>query len=255
MIFAFVARIRFSFLPSVQFRCIGLISGATAIALSAAYLGDTAGWSLAVPMIGIGLLLILAPIKAVPSQRLLVGLAGLLASAMLGFFPGSWFGSSEWYLHLRRAIPGLPLTLSLQPFQTLLCLGIFLASTLYGTWLIQWHPGNRIACLQLLVTGIAILAGIALMNDLLQVPYSILASQPGLWPIFQSQPNRCLDGTRRHHRPRPVHFGITRKRLVILLVDRGSRLMPSCITAVQFASIPVLVLSRCRYVVYLSIRD
>jgi len=194
MIFAFVAKIRFSSLPSVQFRCIGLISGAMAIALSAAYLGDTAGWSLAVPMIGIGLLLILAPIKALPSQRLLVGLAGLLASAMLGFFPGSWFGSSEWYLHLRRAIPGLPLTLSLQPFQTLLCFGIFLASTLYGTWLIQWHPSNRTACLKLLVAGIALLAGIALMSDLLQFPIPFWHPRQGFGPFSNRNQTGALMG-------------------------------------------------------------
>jgi hypothetical protein len=178
----------------VQFRSIGLISGATAIALSAAYLGDAEGWSLAAPMIWIGLLLILAPIKALPSQRLSIGLAGLLASAMLGFFPGSWFGSSEWYLHLRHVIPGLPLTLSLQPRQTLLTFGPFLASTLYGTWLIQWHPRNRIACLQLLVAGIAILAGIALMNDLLRFPIPFWHPSQGFGPFSNRNQTGALMG-------------------------------------------------------------
>jgi O-antigen ligase len=175
----------------VRFRSLCLISGATAIALSAAYLGAAAGWSLAAPVIGIGVLLILAPIRALPGRTLLIGLAGLLVCAMLGFLPGSWFGSSVWSLRLRQAIPGLPLTLSLQPYQTLLSFGLFLAAILYGAWLIQWQPSNRTVCLQVLVAGIATLAAVALASDLFRLPIPFWHPSQGFGPFS----NRNQTGT------------------------------------------------------------
>ena len=168
-----------------------MITGAAVVALSAAYLGAAAGWSLAAPIIGIGVLLILAPIRALPNQTVLIGLAGLVACALLGFLPGVWFGPSDWYLHLRHAIPGLALTLSLQPIQTLLSLGLFLASVLFGAWSIQWWPTNRIAGLQILVAGIAILAGIALTSDLVRLPVPFWHPSQGFGPFS----NRNQTGT------------------------------------------------------------
>jgi tetratricopeptide (TPR) repeat protein len=168
-----------------------LIPGAAVIALSAAYLGAAAGWSLAAPIIGIGVLLILAPIRALPNQALLIGLAGLVVCALLGFLPGFWFGPSEWYIHLRQTIPSLALTLSVQPIQTLLSLGLFLASVLFGAWSIQWRPSNRIAGLQMLVAGIAILAGIALTSDLLRLPVPFWHPSQGFGPFS----NRNQTGT------------------------------------------------------------
>jgi O-antigen ligase len=168
-----------------------LISGATVVALSASYLGAAPGWSLAAPIIGIGVLLVLAPIRALPGKTLLIGLAGLMVCALLGFLPGVWLSSSEWYMRLRDAIPSLPPTLSLQPYQTLLSLGLFVASILFGAWSVQWRPSNRIAALQALVAGIAILAGVALVSDLLRLPIPFWHPSQGFGPFS----NRNQTGT------------------------------------------------------------
>ena len=175
----------------MQFKRICLISGATAIALSAAYLGAAAGWSLAVPVFGIGGLLVLAPIRGLPGRTLLIGLAGFLACSMLGFLPGSWFGPSEWYVRLQHTIPGAPLTLSLQPYQTLFSLGLLLASMLYGAWLIQWQPNNCIVCLRALTAGISVLAAVALISDLLKLPIPFWHPSQGFGPFS----NRNQTGT------------------------------------------------------------
>src|SRR5437870_2863436 len=112
-----------------------LTLGVATIALSAAYLGDAEGWSQGAPIMGIGLLLVVAPIRALPGRTVLVGLLGLLLCAMLGLLPGIWFGSLDWYERLQHTIPGLSPTLSLQPRQTLFCLGVLFAVIFYGIWL------------------------------------------------------------------------------------------------------------------------
>jgi O-Antigen ligase len=174
-----------------KFRSNSLILGVTAIALSAAYLGTAEPWSQGAPMIGIGLLLVLAPFRVLPGRTILLGLLGLFLCSMLGFLPGIWFGSSEWYTRLQHAIPGLSSTLSLQPYQTLLSLGILFAVIFYGIWLIQWRLENPVAGLQVLVVGIAILAAIALVSDLIHAPIPIWHPSQGFGPFA----NRNQTGT------------------------------------------------------------
>jgi hypothetical protein len=174
-----------------MFRSSSLILGVTTVALSAAYLGAAEGWSQSAPMMGIGLLLIVAPFKALPGRTILLGLLGLLLCAMLGFLPGIWFGSSEWYARLHHAIPGLSPTLSLQPRQTFFSLGVMFAVISYGIWLIQWRPENPVAGLQAMVVGIAILAAIALVSDFARVPIPIWHPSQGFGPFA----NRNQTGT------------------------------------------------------------
>jgi tetratricopeptide (TPR) repeat protein len=174
-----------------MFRCNSLILGVTTVALCAAYLGAAEGWNQSAPMMGIGLLLIVAPFKALPGRTILLGLLGLVLCSMLGFLPGIWVGSSEWYARLHHAIPGLSLTLSLQPRQTFFSLGVLFAVIFYGIWLIQWRPENPVAGLQAMVVGIGILAAIALVSDFARVPIPIWHPSQGFGPFA----NRNQTGT------------------------------------------------------------
>jgi hypothetical protein len=79
----------------------------------------------------------------------------------------------------------------LQPIQTFSSLTLLLGSVLLGAWSIQWRPSNRIACLQILVVGIAILAGIALTSDLLRWPVPFWHPSQGFGPFS----NRNQTGT------------------------------------------------------------
>jgi O-antigen ligase len=160
------------------------------IALSASYLGGAEGWNQAIPVSAIGVLLIVAPLRALPGRTILVGLVGLILCAASGFLPGQWF-SAEWSMRLRRVIPGLAPTLSLQPYQTLLWLGILLAAILYGAWLIQWQPESRGACFGVMVAGIAVLAGFALVSDPLRLPVPFWHPSQGFGPFA----NRNQTGT------------------------------------------------------------
>jgi len=165
--------------------------GVSAIALSASFLGAAEGWNAAVPVIGVGLLLILWPFIALPGPTILFGVLGLLFCAIFGFLPGNWFAPAEWHSRLQQAIPGLASTVSLQPYQTLFSLGALLAAILYGVWLIQWQPISRIVCLQTLVVGIAILAGVALISHYAGMPIPIWHPRQGFGPFS----NRNQTGT------------------------------------------------------------
>ena len=134
-----------------------------AIALSAAFLGGDAGkWGEVVPVLGIGLILFLAPVRAVPNGSILIGLAGLLSCGVIGFLPARWFGEPPWHAALRAAIPGLSRGVSLQPLHSLICFGVMLPVVLLGVWAIQWRPTNRVRSLQAFAGGIAALAAVAL---------------------------------------------------------------------------------------------
>jgi hypothetical protein len=78
-----------------------------AIALSAAFLGGDAGkWGEVVPVLGIGLILFLAPVRAVPNGSILIGLAGLLSCGVIGFLPARWFGEPPWHARCAQRFPG-----------------------------------------------------------------------------------------------------------------------------------------------------
>jgi O-Antigen ligase len=170
------------------------MAGATAIALSASYLGAAEGWNQAGPLLGIGMLLILAPAKALPNPTILLGLLGLFVCAMLGFLPSTWLGSSVWHIRLQQAIPALGSTLSLQPWQTLFSLGLLVGTIFYGIWLIQWQPSNRAVCLQAMATGIAILATLALASHFAGISIPIWHPSQGFGPFANRNQTGALMG-------------------------------------------------------------
>jgi O-Antigen ligase len=141
-----------------------LLSGLLlAVILSAAFLGGDAGkGGDVVPVLGIGLVLFFAPVRAVPTGSVLIGLPGLLLSGLIGFLPARWFGEPPWHVMLRDAIPGLSRSVSLQPFYSGICFGVMLAVVLFVVWATQWRPVNRVRNLQVLAVGIAALAAVAL---------------------------------------------------------------------------------------------
>jgi tetratricopeptide (TPR) repeat protein len=140
-----------------------IVASVVLIALSAAFLGGEASeLGEAMPVIGVGLLLLILPFKALPNRVKLTGLVGLLLCGFLGFLPARWFGQPEWHMAIRHVIPGLGDTVSLQPFHSLLCIGLMATAVLFTVWLVQWKPVDFTNCMQALTGGIALLASIAL---------------------------------------------------------------------------------------------
>jgi len=140
-----------------------IVASVVLIALSAAFLGGEASeLGEAIPVVGVGLLLLLLPFKALPNRVTLTGLIGLLLCGFFGFLPARWFGEPEWHMAIRHVIPGLGNTVSLQLFHSLLCVGMMLTAMLFAVWLVQWKPVDFTNCLQALTGGIALLAAIAL---------------------------------------------------------------------------------------------
>ena len=163
-----------------------------AVALSAAFLGGDAGkWGEVVPVLGIGLVLVLAPVRALPNGAVLIGLGGLLLCAFTGFLPVRWFGEPQWHAALREAIPGLSKTVSLQPLYSLMRFGVMLAVVFLGVWVIQWRPANRVRSLQALAGGIAALAIVALVAHFFSFSVPWWHPSQGFGPF----PNRNQTGT------------------------------------------------------------
>jgi hypothetical protein len=162
------------------------------IALSAAFLGgDAAEYGEVVPVIGIGLLLLVFPLRALPANSLLIGIAGLLLCGLAGFLPARWIGEPEWHSAIRQAIPGLGNTVTLQPLHSLIRFGVMLSAILFGVWVFQWRLVERVRCFQFLCGGIALLAALALAAHF----YSF--SVPGWHPSqgFGPFPNRNQTAT------------------------------------------------------------
>jgi len=133
------------------------------IALSAAFLGgDAAEYGEVVPVIGTGLLLLVFPLRAVPANSVLIGIAGLLLCGLAGFLPARWIGNPEWHSAIRQAIPGLGNTVTLQPLHSLIRFGVMLSAILFGVWVFQWRLVERVWCFQVLCGGIALVGTIAL---------------------------------------------------------------------------------------------
>jgi tetratricopeptide (TPR) repeat protein len=136
---------------------------AALVALSGASLGgDTTTVGAIAPIIGIGLLLIFSPFRALPNPGGLLGITGLIVCALFGFLPASWFGEPAWHLFFRRAIPGLTNDVSLQPWLTLKGLCQMLSAIFFGIWVVQWRPARRTLYVRVLAGGIALLAIAAL---------------------------------------------------------------------------------------------
>lgn len=161
------------------------------IALSGAFGGDAAGYGEFVPVIGIGVLLLVFPLRAIPGNLVLIGIAGLLLCGLIGFLPVRWTSEPEWHLAIRRAIPGLASTVTLQPLHSLIRFGVMLSAILFAVWVFQWRLIKRARCFQVLCGGIALLATIALAAHF----YSF--SVPGWHPSqgFGPFPNRNQTAT------------------------------------------------------------
>ena len=161
------------------------------VALSAAFLGGDAGkWGEVVPVCGIGLVLLFAPIRALPRGAVLIGLSGLLLCGLTGFLPVRWFGEPSWHAALRAAIPGLGKMVTLQPLYSLMRFGVMSAVVLLGGWMIQWRPANRVGILQTLTGGIAASAIVALVAHFYNFPVPWWHSSQGFGPF----PNRNQTG-------------------------------------------------------------
>jgi tetratricopeptide (TPR) repeat protein len=165
---------------------------AALVALSSAFLGgDTTTVGEAGPIIGIGFLLFIFPLRAVPSRGGLIGIIGLIVCGLFGFLPASWFGEPGWHLFMRQSIPGLANKVSLQPLLTLTRWCQMLSAILFAIWVVQWRPTRRVLCIRVLAGAIAILAVVAL------VLHAFSISMPGWHPSqgFGPFANRNQTGT------------------------------------------------------------
>src|SRR5438132_5285822 len=120
------------------------------VALSSAFLGgDTTTAGEAVPIAGIGFLLIIFPFRALPNPGGLIGIIGLIVCGLLGLLPASWFGEALWHLSIRQAVPGLANSVSLQPLLTFTRWCQMLAAIFFAVWALQWRPVRRVLCIRI----------------------------------------------------------------------------------------------------------
>jgi tetratricopeptide (TPR) repeat protein len=162
------------------------------VALSAVLFGgDEAAWGEVVPVIGTGVLLFFNPPRTLPNRLVLIGLAGLILSGLFAFLPSQWFGEPGWHQTLRQTLPGLAETISLQPWHSFQRFGVMLSAVLFVVWVIQWRPRNRINCLRVLTSGIALVGAVALLASIYAV------AVPGWHPTqgFGPFANRNQTGT------------------------------------------------------------
>src|SRR5262249_25360477 len=96
--------------------------------------GDTTTVGQIAPVIAVGFLLILFPLRALPNQGGLLGIIGLVVCALFGFLPSSWFGEPAWHSLVRRVIPGLANDVSLQPSLTFQGLCRMVSAIFFGIW-------------------------------------------------------------------------------------------------------------------------
>jgi tetratricopeptide (TPR) repeat protein len=165
---------------------------AALVALSSSFLGgDTTTVGQVVPIIGVGLLLVLSPLRALPNQAGLVAIFGLVICALFGFLPSSWFGEPGWHLLARRVIPGLTNQVSLQPSLTRMGLCRMLSAIFFGIWVVQWRPARRVLCVRVLAVVIAILAVAALVAHAFSISIPWWRPSQGFGPFA----NRNQTGT------------------------------------------------------------
>ena len=167
-----------------------LIVAIVAIVLSPSFLGGGAsGWSQALPIFGIGILLLAAPNRALPDRVVLFGLVGLILCAALSFLPFQLFGIA-WRSDIQRVVPDAGWHMSVQPIWSLICFSILVAVILFAIWLIQWRPDERITCLRWLTIGITALGVLALLHLELGFPIPFWHPAQGFGPF----PNRNQTG-------------------------------------------------------------
>jgi O-antigen ligase/tetratricopeptide (TPR) repeat protein len=126
--------------------------------------GETSIWGVVVPIAAIGILLVWSPIRRLPNRFVVIGICGLFVCAAFAFLPSTLFGESGTHSQLRAVIPNLPGTVTLQPKQTAMTFGVFVAVILFAAWVMQWDRIERSRVLKELGIGIATIAAVALAN-------------------------------------------------------------------------------------------
>lgn len=172
----------------------GLVCGAAALPILAVLLGGaTQPWVQGLIMVGLGLLVVLAPPKASLGVGLNSIFLGLAALPLLAFLPASWFGELEWRKFLTDEL-GLTLSprLTPQPWLTLDAWFLFLAGLVWFYWLltIRWTSIERARLARWLAAGVA---GVAALS----VTFKLAAFAPELWEAergFGPFPNRNQTG-------------------------------------------------------------
>jgi O-antigen ligase len=136
-----------------------------ALALLALTLGGTTGLS---AQTLVAMLLAIFFLVAPPRRSLGVVLNLLFCSMFLfsltAFLPADWFAAPAWRQHLAGDLQlPLPATRSPQPWLTAQACGLLLMGLTWAYYMLglRWTRGQRIEAASLLVTGIAILSGVA----------------------------------------------------------------------------------------------
>ena len=170
----------------------------TALALLGPLFGvSTQVWGQALLLLGLGVLLILAPPRRSPGALWWVLFAAILAIGLTAFLPARWFAIPEW----RKTLTGelgveLPGTLSPQPWISLHAVCLLFGGLVFSLYLAtqSWSQHSRREAARWYTTGVVILAVLALVSLAIgwHVPFwpKVLNSLTG----FGVFPNRNQSG-------------------------------------------------------------
>ncbi len=139
----------------------------TAVALIGPLLGvATEVWPQALLLLGLALLLIIAPPRRAPNAALCVVFTAILGLSLMAFMPAQWFAVPEWRRVLvkdfRIELPG---TLSPQPWLSLHAVCLMFGGLVFALYLsaLTWGPQSRRQAARWYAGGVAILAAVALV--------------------------------------------------------------------------------------------
>ena len=140
----------------------------TALALLGPLFGiATQVWGQALLLLGLAVLLIIAPPRRSPGIVWCLLFIVILAIALTAFLPSHWFAIPEW----RRALTGdfrvsLPATLSPQPWVSLHSVCLLFGGLVFALYLAThtWGPQSRRQAARWYVGGITLLAAVALFS-------------------------------------------------------------------------------------------
>ncbi len=138
----------------------------TALAVTGPLFGiATQVWGQALLLLGLAVLLIIAPPRRSPGALWCALFAGIAVVALTAFLPVRWFGTPEW----RKTLTGeyrieLPGTLSPQPWVSLHAICLLFAGAIFALYVIThpWSPQLRRQAARWYTGGVVCLALIAL---------------------------------------------------------------------------------------------
>ncbi len=144
------------------------VAAVTALALLGPLLGvATEIWPQAVLLLGLALLLIIAPPRRAPNAALCVIFTAILGLSLMAFMPAHWFAVPEWRRVLvkdfRIELPG---TLSPQPWLSLHAVCLMFGGLVFALYLsaLTWGPQSRRQAARWFAAGITLLALVALVS-------------------------------------------------------------------------------------------